>query len=255
MAEVLESSWLPLSNRFWLVSSAIAMARKTSNDSIRATIRDRGEQLNIENDIQGVVGELACIAKAEADPECSDVSHDIFSVEGPVDDVDLRFIKKNKSYRIETKCLMWEKRKRRFLINQTAHKRSKARGADGYIPVITVAGGKHALIGSFFTLSRVEKWEVFHAGYGDPALSINLEDFLRNYLGCSNWTKIINRIEQIEGGKEWIQEIINKIQNNEALAKDIVKCLMGSSSMSIRQLSDQLIDLMEGYFDINLMDR
>lgn len=72
-----------------------------------------------------------------------------------------------------------------FLINRIAHDRSKARGADGYITIVTAVGADHAIIVTVLPVHAIEAWRVHEFGYGDPALGMPLSAFCPRYLAAA----------------------------------------------------------------------
>ncbi len=141
---------------FWAAAANVAGFRKASNDGIRGKTRSRGEDKNLLNDLQGVVGELVALSRLEGlGFSCT---HDLLDVSGPVDDVDIRASIDGVELAIEAKCLLMAPNKHLFLVNEIAHERSVARCADIYTPVLTVVGADHAYVGSLST------WKMWAGG-------------------------------------------------------------------------------------------
>ena len=172
-----DPSCLPLSKKHWRTALVIAYLRKLVNDPIRARHRDRGEQKNILNDLQGSIGELAAIVAAENETLIESTQHDLLSFSGPVDDVDLIACTVDRDFRIEAKCLLMQGNKRLFLVNQVAHERSLARHATGYLPVITSTAAPVAFIGRLIPAEELDSWQTFDIKYGDTAIGMPLQEF------------------------------------------------------------------------------
>src|SRR4051794_13233679 len=116
---------LAVGRDYWRAAAAVAGWRVAVNDRFRVRDRDRGEAKNALNDIQGVVGELAGMRVVEGlVPPPVAVHHDLLSVQGPVDDVDVTAIlSSGDTLRIEAKCHLEAAAKRLLLINVRAHER------------------------------------------------------------------------------------------------------------------------------------
>lgn len=168
-----------LSDGPWICAAVIALLRKSVNDGIRVEIRDRGDEKNWLNDLQGTIGELVAIHRVESIVGNNDrVKHDLLSFEGPVDDVDLKIF----GVGIESKCHAWKENKRFFAVNKEAHGKSVTRKAIGYVPVLTAECAKIALVGKFVPIADLDSWKTENFGYGDPALVKPLDEFCKLYL-------------------------------------------------------------------------
>lgn len=177
-----------LDRNSWLTAVAIAVVRMNANKNRREN-RDRGDQKNLLNDIQGVLGELVSTKKAEKAYGIARVVHDIVDFTGPINDVDLKITQNegDEPLRIEVKCLLWNDRKLYFLINAAAHNKAKLRKSNFYFPVLSVLGGPVAFTGSLFAIESVDDWEKRPYGYGDPALGKLIASMFYTYFG-SGWT-------------------------------------------------------------------
>jgi hypothetical protein len=148
------------------------------NDGSRSSHRDRGDEKNILNEIQGAFGEIVSLIAAETlYPEATNINHNPIDFNNNIDDVDIAVYKYNKKLFYEAKCLLIKDHKSLFLVNKVAHQRSCKRGAIGYIPVLSIEGGGIALIGKITPIQDVSDWEIREFGYGDPAHSIRLRDY------------------------------------------------------------------------------
>jgi hypothetical protein len=158
----------------WLASAVIAGLRVASNRG-RAAHRSRGTQKNLLNDIQGVVGELVAIRTLEHQHGEAQVEHAILDWSGGTGDVQDKVDiavsdARGGSIRLEGKCHLDEDNKRMFLVNRTAHQRSAARGAAGYMPIIGVLGHEGARVGRLVEHAELDRWEPHEYGYRDLAL-------------------------------------------------------------------------------------
>ncbi|HKG38390.1 MAG TPA: hypothetical protein VKB25_05320 [Conexibacter sp.] len=157
----------------WLATAVIAGLRVASNQA-RAPHRSRGAQKNLLNDIQGVAGELLAIRILEAEYGAGQVEHAILHWSGGTGEVQEKvdIVIRHRSWRIrlEGKCHLDEDNKRMFLVNRTAHQRSAARGAVGYLPVLGVLGRATARVGRLVEHAELDGWEPHNYGYDDVAL-------------------------------------------------------------------------------------
>lgn len=100
--------------------------------------------------------------------------------DGAVDGVDASFTDADgHGHRVEIKGHLRQDRYTRFAINDEAHRRSGARGATGYVGVLTTIGGPRAVVSRILPLAEVEGWEVVHLNRGrdDPARVLPLARF------------------------------------------------------------------------------
>lgn len=194
-----EPKSISLTRDHWRAAALLAGLRKGVNDNQRSAHRSRGEVKNLLNDLQGVLGELvALIALEESGDNIKSIHHNPIDFDTHIDDVDLVANSQENEYRIESKCLLVESNKSLFLVNQTAHNRSIDRNAQGYIPVLSVEGGREALVGSFTTTGEVSDWDEMDFGYGDPALGVNLSDYCPEKWGVTE-NQIRQRLEPQRG--------------------------------------------------------
>jgi hypothetical protein len=163
----------------WLATAVIAGLRVASNEA-RAAHRSRGAQKNLLNDIQGVAGELLAIRVLESQHGAGNVEHAILHWSGGTGEVqekvDIVVRNDDWSIRLEGKCHLDEDNKRMFLVNRTAHQRSAARGAAGYLPVVGVLGHARARVGRLVAHAELDDWEPHNYGYDDVALRRPLRD-------------------------------------------------------------------------------
>jgi len=166
---------MKLDRSFWVAAAAVAVLRKAVNDPFRQEHRSRGEAKNLLNDLEGAAGELAALKHfggfTGSDLE---VTHDILSLHGPVDEVDFRIEEPDGITLMEVKALLVESGKGLFLINREAFGKSRRRGAQGYLPVLSSEGSGLALLGTLLTMDQVGKWREYDFGYGDPAVGVPL---------------------------------------------------------------------------------
>lgn len=164
---------MEISREEWLATAVIAGLRVASNRG-RAAHRSRGEEKNLLNDIQGTIGELIAIRILEREHGAAQVEHAIFDWSGGTGDVqdkvDIVVRACDSSVRLEGKCHLDEDNKRMFLVNRTAHQRSAARGAVGYVPVVGVLGHAQARVGRLVEHAELDGWEAHDYGYRDVAL-------------------------------------------------------------------------------------
>lgn len=155
----------------------LAGLRTASNDATRAADRDRGVAKNRLADIQGAAGELIAIRRFEAVEEAV-LSHNLFDAAGAVNDVDLVAALPETVLRLEAKCHLDDDHKKLLLVNQRAHERSRARSADGYLPVLATIKGTLACTGRVIALEDLDNWRVMtwpSRPEQDPALAAPLE--------------------------------------------------------------------------------
>ena len=236
LASLNRLSRTPLTRDFWIAACSIAWLRRAVNDRFRQLARDRGDDKNLLNDVQGVVGELASIAKAQSADDVSEVVHDLVSLEGPVDDVDLKAKTSGGELRLESKCLIWQPRKKLFVINDIAHKRSHRRGATGYLPVLTSEGSSIAIVGPVFPLDELNNWYRYPFQYGDPALGLPLVEFCDRYL-ATPWRVIREQLESSERAVPDIATLAALVAPAADRIEDVVrKGLLGDGTGSARDI-------------------
>jgi hypothetical protein len=171
---------LNLTSGDWRAAAALGALRMAVNDGQRHARRDRGQALNILNDLIGAIGEIICLAYLE-ELGANDIKHQSLNLQHSVDDVDFRFHYQARPYAVEVKCELLEPRKSRFLINEIALTRSKARGAQVFIPIISSVGSSICYVGKSIPLEDIEGWPIEQFQYGDPACSKRLFEVVPIY--------------------------------------------------------------------------
>jgi len=235
-----------LTPSIWACAIAIAVLRVEVNDPIRAEHRDRGDEKNLLNDLQGAIGEIVAAIRAERTYGVGAVTHDLVDFDGPVDDVDIKITSSSGEIRLETKCLLWEANKKKFLINDKAHERSVQRKARGYIPVLASVGGNIAIVGPVIGIEEVANWDRIAYQYGDPAKGIDLESFCEKYLGRS-WEKIRDDHLGTSQGAVYSREALMK-RIPEAIAArrdEIAAILSGTRRRRIECIADNVLEIID----------
>ena len=179
-----------LSPQTWLAATTVAILRKKVNDGRRADIRDRGEDKNLLNDLNGAAGELVFLRLLEREG-ATNIEHDLLNFGGPVNDVDFKAIIMGRRELFEVKCLLMSffgaaPQKEWFLINEKAHQRSMKRGAPFYVPVLSKKYGGWAYVGKPISQAELESeaWTVRNFGeHEDPAIAQPLSVFMRPHFG------------------------------------------------------------------------
>ncbi|WP_183035761.1 hypothetical protein [Cupriavidus sp. UME77] len=231
---------IALDRSLWVTAVAIAELRTLANDKIRVENRDRGPAGNRANDVQGVLGEIVAIIHLEKAFGLDAICHDLFSVGGPVDDVDISVSWDNRTERLEAKCLIWDASKRLFLINDEAHARSVKREASGYIPIITSIGSDIAIAGPKFPIASTSEWNIQDFGYNDPARSIELTRFCPTYLQRS-WLEIRNKY--LENHAESVclkDDLLNILPRKIVAHRHQIEAELKTSTSSIRALAEKI---------------
>lgn len=190
----------------WLATGVIAGLRVASNRS-RLPHRSRGAQKNLLNDIQGVVGELLAIRILESQHGAGQVEHAILHWSGGTGEVqekvDIVVRDEGECVRLEGKCHLDEDNKRMFLVNRTAHQRSAARGAAGYLPIIGVLGHATARVGRLVEHAELDGWEPHNYGYDDVALRRPLRKVAPEVFAV-DWEELrdsLQRSPEVAGGE------------------------------------------------------
>lgn len=169
----------------WFAAAVLGALRVAVNDPFRANDRDSKEAGNVQNDLQGALGELVCLQYLES-KNVTNIRHNALDLHRPVNEADFVGEVNGKVKSFEAKCELAEQHKSYFLINDRAHTRSKNRGADCYIPIFTSLGADQCLIGSSIKIDDVSKWQVGYFGKRrDPARYIRLAEAAQSYFGLS----------------------------------------------------------------------
>lgn len=179
----------PLTVEMWRASAKLAALRVAVNDPTRRPNRDGGTEKNILNDAIGALSELVAL-HALAEAGAIDLSHSLLDLYEPVDKVDVRGRFPDSAdgpFNLEVKGHFQDSHKTRFLINAKAQARSRARGADGHLPVVTSRLHSFARIGRVIPITDVEQppWGAptnFSRTRDDPSLWLYLKQFTPIYL-------------------------------------------------------------------------
>lgn len=168
----------------WFCAVAISVLRNEAHPK-RSAGRDRGAK-NLTVDIQGAIGELVAIKRAES--VHSNVQHDLNQFNGGVRAPDIRI----DGVFLDVKCLLWNPTKKFFLIDKAAHQRS---WGISYYPVISTLGSWAAIVGPVIEKADVDTWSEWGnpAAARDPMLCLRLEQFSDGYLN-HDWSVIVKEI-------------------------------------------------------------
>lgn len=168
---------IELSRELWVAAAILGMLRTMVNDPNRATIRDRGYSYNILNDLQGALGELVGIRLIE-DLKKDDLGQEIrglLDLGKSVNLADLEVLDGERSIFIDVKCHFDEKRKKFFLINEEARKRSIDRQVTAFLPIVAAAWRRNAIIGKPIPIEQLVEWELGTMGTRrDPCRKLGL---------------------------------------------------------------------------------
>jgi hypothetical protein len=162
-----------LTEEVWLAAAILAGLRRAVNDRHRDEIRDRGEAKNGLADLWGVIGEIVALRWLQEITDAP-IGHRPIDFARSVQDVDLRVQLADGSLLLEAKAHLLERDKRYFLINEEAHRRSSARGAAAYVPVLTALGAERAIVGRPLDVVEVDSWTRPPLELRDPALGVRL---------------------------------------------------------------------------------
>lgn len=228
---------IALDRGLWEAAAVLGGLRKATNESIRSRERDRGARGNMLNDLEGAVSELAALKHITGIlPSGARVAHRLLSLAGPVDESDMELIGPELGIRLEVKGLLAEDRKKRFLINCRAFERSKERGANGYLPLITSSGASTAYVGSVVDMREVEAWRVEDLGYGDPARSVPLGEFAAAHMGVAE-DEMRRSLRRSEGSAaRWNGDLARLFVKAEAALCDLKRKGFSIDGMPLEQL-------------------
>ncbi|WP_143229493.1 hypothetical protein [Actinophytocola xanthii] len=200
LAELQEELIIPrkikLSHQVWIAAAILGFLRTAINDEYRRTERDRGRANNIMNDLQGALGELVGLELLERSGLWRSTAG-LLDLYGSVNGPDL-VTNTTPPTMLDVKCHFDEPRKRLFLINERARRRSISRGVVAFLPIATASLHRNAYLGSLIPIEQLEEWELKEVGrYGDASRQITLVDLDRRFLGNHNveW-RTENRVEQ-----------------------------------------------------------
>lgn len=195
---------LEVTREDWIAAAVIGGLRTGSNDGHRVAEQDRGRDGNPLVDLQGVLGELLVMRLlGELFPTASlDAELLTWGAGGSPNlqlHADATLGEGEESLSLEAKChlhsdgdpVTGKGRKRLFLINEIAHTRSVARGAAGFLPILTLLASSLAVVGRLVLVEEVADWEVTRprAG-GAPARTIKLEAMCERYFPGMSWPAI-----------------------------------------------------------------
>lgn len=164
---------IQLTQEVWRAAAILAGLRRAVNDRHRDEIRDRGEVKNWLADLWGVIGEIVALRWLQEITDAP-IGHRPIDFARSVQDVDLRVQLADGSLLLEAKAHLLQRDKRYFLINEEAHRRSSARGAAAYVPVLTALGAERALVGRPLDVVEVDGWSRPPLVLRDPALGERL---------------------------------------------------------------------------------
>lgn len=180
-----------LSDSDWLAAMAYASMRRTLNDGARGPQRDMGHDINQRGDEAGLIGEIVGLRLAErAYPAPAyHVQHSLLAWRWPLDapDVTITDAATQGRLQLEVKTLALQMNRRKFLMNQRGHERSKAKGVTHYLFVIAVSGGQRALVSTVVSVATVDRTftlqdELFGRGQ-NRAIGVDLDPFLDSMFG------------------------------------------------------------------------
>lgn len=172
-----------LSREVWEVAAIFAGLRERANDPIRARDRDRGRAKNWLADIWGVLGELVAIRTVNEVCPSAPIWHHPIDFERSVDVVDLVVDIDRGPVKLETKAHLLDPRKRWFMVNERAHQRSLGRGAEGYLPIISVLGAPRVHVGALLRTDVLDNWGPPDKVLKDPAIGVPLGDLATDCFG------------------------------------------------------------------------
>jgi hypothetical protein len=162
-----------LNEDVWRAAAILAGLRRAVNDRHRDQIRDRGVAKNWLADLWGVIGEIVALRHLQEITDAP-ISHRPIDFARSVQDVDLRVQLADGELLLEAKAHLLQPGKRYFLINEEAHYRSTARGAVGYVPVLTALGAERAMVGRPLSVQEVDGWSRPPLALRDPARGVAL---------------------------------------------------------------------------------
>lgn len=164
---------IQLTEEVWRAAAILAGLRRAVNDRHRDEIRDRGEAKNGLADLWGVIGELVALRRLQEITDAP-IAHQPIDFARSVQDVDLHVELADGPLLLEAKAHLLQHGKRYFLINEEAHRRSSARGATAYVPVLTALGAERALVGRTLDVGEVDGWARPPLALRDPARGVLL---------------------------------------------------------------------------------
>lgn len=180
-----------LSDTDWLAAVAYAAMRRVLNDRDRGPQRDMGRDINQRGDETGLIGEIVGLRVAEkAYSESSyHVWHNLLAWRRTQDapDITVEGASDQSRLQIEVKTLGLQLDRKKFLMNQRGHVRSKSKGVTHYLCVIVVRGGRHALVSELVPVATVDETftlqdEKFGRGQ-NRSIGVDLDPFLDSMFG------------------------------------------------------------------------
>ena len=165
----------------WRAAGVLAGLRRATNEGIRAADRDRGQDKNILNDILGALTELLALHACEELPGVL-VQHSLLDLSGPIRDATDLVLVRRRRMLLETKGHFLDQGKRYLAVNVRAHDRSRRRGAEGYVPVVSALGARGAVTGRVIPVGALDSWDVRRLGqHPDPARVLPIDAAVETY--------------------------------------------------------------------------
>lgn len=173
---------IQLSRELWIAASVLGLLRTVINDEHRQAIRDRGAANNLLNDLQGSLGELVGLELLDR-AGLGVGARGLLDLNGSVDRPDL-VVDTAPQVLLDVKCHFDKPNKRLFLINEKARIRSISRGVVAFLPVVTAALCRYAIVGAPIPVEQLNEWKLEIVGkYGDPSRQLSLPALDQKFLG------------------------------------------------------------------------
>jgi len=133
---------------------AIAGRRKFTGDQLRGRHQDRGDEVNLSNDISGLLGEWALITGLEQVPGVERPEHDFWDCGKPIKGADARF----RGVGYDAKSLIMAENHRYFLLDKPAVENPSTKSIDCFVPVLVREDSGAVIVGKRISPEQAQTW-------------------------------------------------------------------------------------------------
>lgn len=145
---------LHLKTQYLIGLGALAGRRKYTGDQIRGRHQDRGDDVNLSNDISGLLGEWALITGLEQVPGGERPEHDFWDCGKPIKGADARF----RGVAYDAKSLIMAENHRYFLLDKPAVDDPTTKQIDCFVPVFVREDSGAVIVGKRISPAQAQQW-------------------------------------------------------------------------------------------------
>ncbi|MBI6727192.1 hypothetical protein YA0089_26620 [Pseudomonas viridiflava] len=215
--------------RDWAFAALLGQARRQSNNTIRKTNRDRGDQKNIHVDLMGSISEILALKyfRGKITPtERRSTMAAMFRPEGGGGKLGADLKLSQLGLTLDVKTFDCEDNKRFFAINSSKH--ADLMGAcDGYLCVICPKYSTQAFIVDHVPYAEVTAWpSKALGGYGDASYNLPIGDFLSRYAGNSS-------LKHIKSSQKYSKDEISDAIHDDVNLEMFYNLFPGSENFAV----------------------